>query len=214
MAPLEAYQLLYKKFGFQHWWPADTPFEVAVGAILTQNTAWTNVEKAIANLKAEKLLTENALSNSNLTTIEKAIQPSGFYHQKAKRLKEFTEYVVKNYGNIEKMLGQPTGMLRRELLSLKGIGPETADSILLYAANKPVFVVDAYTKRIGSRMSWFNANASYEEVQRFFTENLSNNARLFNEYHALLVKLAKENCRKKPICQSCPLEKECRKIIH
>lgn len=212
ISPKDVFSTLYNQFGAQNWWPAETPFEVCIGAILTQNTAWSNVEKAIQSLKEENLLTEHEIAKANLAQIETAITPSGFYRQKAKRLKEFAEYVVKNYGNVEKMLIQPTGMLRRELLTLNGIGPETADSILLYAANKPIFVVDAYTKRIGSRIGWFDENSSYEEVQEFFTTNIKPNAKTYNEFHALIVKLAKDNCRKKPVCSKCPLNKKCKKI--
>ena len=206
MTPRELYLILFKRFGPQHWWPAETPFEVCVGAMLATNTSWSNAEKAIANLKKLKMLTVKAIAKADLKKLENAVKPSGFYRQKARRLKDFAAYVLENYGSVERMLSQPTGMLRRELLSLKGIGPETADSMLLYAAGKPVFVVDAYTFRLAKRLRLTKAK-TYDEMKAFFERELP--AKRFNEMHALIVRLAKENCRKKPRCEGCPV-KGCR----
>ena len=202
------YQRLYSYFGPQHWWPADSPFEVMVGAILTQNTNWANVEKAINNLKKNKLLTLEALYKLPDKRLASLIRPSGYYNIKAKRLKEFLAFLFKAYqGSLKKISKVDTLTLRSLLLSVKGVGPETADSILLYALNKPVFVVDAYTKRILSRHSLLKEDSSYAEAQNLFMQNLKNDVKLFNEYHALLVKLGKEFCLKaKPKCEICPLK--------
>jgi len=202
------YQKLYAYFGPQHWWPADTPFEVMVGAILTQNTSWLNVEKAIANLKEYKLLKPDKLNRIAQQKLAALIRPAGYYNIKAKRLKEFLSFFLHSYrGSVKKMSFKDTQGLRQQLLSVNGIGPETADSILLYALNKPVFVVDAYTKRILSRHGFIPENSDYHEVQNLFRQNLKNNVKLFNEFHALLVKLGKEFCLKnKPKCSICPLK--------
>lgn len=201
------YQRLYAAFGPQRWWPGETPFEVMVGAILTQNTSWSNVEKAVRNLKINKLLSAAKLYRSSVAKIAKLIRASGYYNIKAKRLKEFLSFLFKYYqGNIKKMLLIDTLKLRQQLLAVNGIGEETADSILLYALGKPVFVVDAYTRRILSRHRLVKAGASYREAQNFFMKNLKNKVKLFNEYHALLVKLGKEFCFKtNPRCKHCPL---------
>jgi endonuclease-3 related protein len=203
------YRKAFKHFGRQHWWPADFPFEVMVGAILTQNTNWQNVEKAILNLKREKLLTPKRLSAVSLKKLASCIRSAGYYNIKAKRLKSFLEYLVVRYrGNIQKMSQIETGLLREELLGVNGIGPETADSILLYALNKPIFVVDAYTKRILARHGLISEDSSYIEVQKLFMQNLKKEVKLYNEYHALLVKVGKEYCLKnKPRCNICPLKK-------
>jgi endonuclease-3 related protein len=202
------YQKLYSYFGPQHWWPADTPFEVMVGAILTQNTSWLNVEKAIANLKEYKLLRPDKLNRIAQQKLAALIRPAGYYNIKAKRLKEFLSFFLHSYrGSVKKMSFKDTQVLRQQLLSVNGIGPETADSILLYALNKPVFVVDAYTKRILSRHHLIPESADYQVVQNLFRQNLKNNVKLFNEFHALLVKLGKEFCLKnKPRCSICPLK--------
>jgi len=201
------YKKLYSRFGPQHWWPADTPFEVMVGAILTQNTNWANVEKAINNLKKNKLLSEYALYKLSRKKLASLIRPAGYYNIKAKRLKEFIAFLFKAYqGNLKKISQADTLILRRQLLCVNGVGPETADSILLYSLNKPVFVVDAYTRRILSRHSLLKEDSSYEEAQNLFMQNLEKDVKLFNEYHALLVKLGKEFCLKnKPKCEMCPL---------
>ena len=202
------YRRLYAHFGPQRWWPAESAFEVMVGAILTQNTNWSNVEKAISNLKKENVLAPAKLYNLSEGKLARLIQPSGYYNLKARRLKEFLKFFLNNYaGSIKKISAARFPLLRKELLSVKGIGPETADSILLYALNKPVFVVDAYTKRILSRHKLLKEDAGYEEAQDLFIAGLKKNARLFNEYHALIVALAKAYCSKtKPKCAACPLD--------
>ena len=203
----KTYEKLFAAFGPQHWWPGDTPFEIIVGAILTQNTAWTNVEKAIHNLKKAKLLTPGKLHDLSQDEIAKYIRPAGYFNIKAKRLKCFLNYLFDNYGgNLKKMFKKRTDALRRELLSVNGIGPETADSMLLYAGNHPVFVVDAYTKRIFFRHQVVKADAEYHDIQGIFMENLPHDVKMFNEYHALIVKAGKDFCRtRKPLCSRCPL---------
>jgi len=202
------YQKLYAHFGAQHWWPADTPFEVMIGAILTQNTSWQNVEKAINNLKKHKLLEPNKLFRLSHRKLSSLIRPAGYYNVKAKRLKEFLKFLSKIcQGDLKKIYALKTQAMRKYLLSVKGIGPETADSILLYAMKKPVFVIDAYTKRILSRHKFIPQDSSYDEVQDLFMQNLKKDVKLFNEYHALLVRLGKEFCLKnKPRCNICPLK--------
>lgn len=198
------YKKLYSSFGPQHWWPADSAFEVMVGAILTQNTSWRNVEKAINNLKERRLLNLKRLDRLPQKKLAALIRPAGYYNIKAKRLKEFLNFYR---ANAKKIPAQDTGILRRRLLAVHGVGPETADSILLYALGKPVFVVDAYTKRVFSRHGFIKEDASYEEVQALFMRDLKKDVQLFNEYHALIVKLAKDFCLKnKPRCRACPLE--------
>lgn len=179
-----------------------------VGAVLTQNTNWRNVEKAVGNLRAKNLLNPKALSNLPIAKLARFIRPAGYYNIKAKRLKSLLKFMMKRYGgDINRMASINTGSLREELLSVNGIGPETADSILLYALNKPVFVVDAYTKRIFLRHGLVKEGADYEEVRELFSSNLKKDAALFNEYHALLVKLGKEFCLKsKAKCSICPLK--------
>lgn len=205
---IEIYKKLYAYFGPQHWWPAQTPFEVMVGAILTQNTNWSNVEKAIQNLKRKKLLSAEKLYHLPEKKLAALIRSAGYYNIKANRLKFFLDFFIKKYkGDIKKLAKCSVRVLREDLLSVKGIGAETADSILLYALNKPIFVVDAYTKRILSRHKIIRCGAGYAEVQEIFMRNLKKDRNLFNEYHALLVKLGKEYCFKNnPKCQICPLK--------
>ncbi len=201
------YKKLYAGFGPQHWWPGKTPFEVAVGAILTQNTNWSNVEKAIANLKSDKVLNPKALHDMSHARLASLIRPAGYFNIKAKRLKNFISFLINKYhGSMSRMAKEDLGAIRTKLLSVNGIGPETADSIILYALQKPVFVVDAYTKRVLSRHNILAHDASYDTFQGFFHSKLRKDISLFNEYHALFVRLAKENCRTKPICAGCPLE--------
>ena len=202
------YQKLYSLFGRQYWWPADTPFEVMVGAILTQNTNWLNVEKAITNLKKNKLLQPHKLYKLSHKRLASLIRPAGYYNIKAKRLKSFLKFFIRYYdGNVKKMSGIDTSSLRQQLLSVKGIGPETADSMLLYALNRPIFVVDAYTKRILLRHRFTGEDTGYDKIQNLFMQNLKSGVKLFNEYHALLVKLGKEFCLKRmPKCEICPLK--------
>lgn len=203
---LDIYNKLYKHFGPRHWWPADTPFEVIVGAILTQNTAWSNVERALANLKKEGLLTPKKLYNLDVKRLAQLIRPAGYFNIKSARLKEFLKFLFKRHnGSLKNMFSCGTADLRQQLLAVKGIGPETADSILLYAANKPVFVVDAYTKRIFSRHNLIGNKADYDEVQRLFMDKLPRSRKLYNEYHALIVELGKNICKTKPRCDICPL---------
>lgn len=210
--------MLLRHFGPQDWWPGETPFEVMVGAILTQNTAWTNVEKAIANLKGNKRLCPKIIARTSHGLLARDIRPAGYFNVKAVRLKNFVDYYVSRYGgNIRRMKARPLAALRRELLAVNGIGPETADSILLYALDKAVFVIDAYTKRVFSRhrvaMNCRNPHREdlidrpYEEWQLFFMENLKPaDLRLYNEYHALIVALGKNYCRPNdPRCFACPL---------
>ncbi len=203
------YHILLQRLGPQHWWPGETPFEVLVGAILTQNTAWVNVARAIQNLKNAGNLEPESLHKLNLSELSRLIRPSGYYNIKAKRLKEFMDHLFLNHkGKLEKMFDQELHVLREELLGIKGIGPETADSIILYAANKPIFVVDAYTKRIFSRHGFFPEGWRYNEIQSLFMGSLPKDVDVYNEYHALIVRLAKVHCKKRPICHQCPLEKE------
>ncbi|MGB9719960.1 MAG: endonuclease III domain-containing protein [bacterium] len=203
---LEIYQHLLKEFGPQHWWPGDSPFEIMIGAILTQNTNWQNVEKAIRNIKKAGLLDPKFLL-VNRKKIPQLIKPSGFYRLKTDRLVNFLNYFVDEYdGNVANFNGIDTDFLRSELLAISGIGPETADSILLYALNKPVFVVDTYTRRIFSRHKLISEDADYDDIQRFFKDNLPESTQLYNEYHALIVRLGKQYCKKnEPLCDSCPL---------
>jgi len=204
----EIYELLYEAFGPQHWWPGETPFEVMTGAILTQNTSWTNVEKAIANLKSAGRLSPEALHRIELSRLAELIRPAGYYNIKAKRLKNFLEWLFDSYdGNLAHLESVATNRLREELLAITGIGRETADSILLYALERPIFVVDAYTARITVRHGLIEPDADYEQLRELFEANLPQDTRLFNEYHALLVRTGKEFCRPKARCPGCPLEK-------
>jgi len=201
------YRMLYKQFGPQHWWPGDTPFEIAVGAILTQNTNWGNVERAINNLKNSSMLDAHVLHKVPHAKLASLIRPAGYFNIKAKRLKHFLAFLTTHYnGDIEKMKDEDLHKLRRRLLEVNGIGPETADSILLYALDKPIFVIDAYTKRVLTRHSIIPESATYHEMQGLFHKNLPADTALYNEYHALLVMTGKHFCKPKPKCQGCPLE--------
>lgn len=202
---LKIYNIFYKSFGPQHWWPGDTPFEIMVGAILTQNTNWKNVGKAIDNIKKAGLLNpEKLLKHRRM--IPKLIKPSGFYKLKSKRLIAFLKYFLDNYnGEASRMNIKKIGIMRNELLSISGIGYETADSILLYANSRPVFVIDTYTRRIFSRHHMFEYDQPYDEIRHIFESNLPRRVKLYNEYHALIVKLGKEYCKKnEPLCNTCP----------
>ena len=204
------YQKLHRAFGPQHWWPAESSFEVIVGAILTQSTSWKNGEKAIGNLKKHKVLTAKKLYRLKSRKLATYIRPAGYYNIKTKRLKAFLKFFFEKYrGNLKRLSQKPLLILRQELLAVNGIGPESADSILLYALGKPAFVVDAYTKRIFSRHRLIKESVSYDETQDFFRQNLKNEVKLFNEYHALLVKLGKDYCLKRiPRCAECPLKNQ------
>ena len=201
------YSLMAGHFGTTHWWPGDSPFEIAVGAILTQNTAWTNVKKAIDNLKREKLLSPSAILECPVERLEAALRPSGYFRLKTQRVVSFTSYFVERYGgSFKRMARRPLAKLRAELLEVKGIGPETADDILLYACEMPVFVVDAYTRRILSRHGVVDPSIGYEALRAVFESNLTPDVTLFKEYHGLIVWTAKEFCRKSPNCDGCPLQ--------
>jgi len=201
---------LFARFGSQHWWPAEEPFEVIVGAILTQSAAWGNVEKAIANLKEVGALSPGKLRRLSLSRLAKLVHPCGYYNAKALKLKSFAFWLGNRYDDdLNRLFACDTEELRQQLLSVHGIGQETADSILLYAADKPVFVVDAYTRRIFSRIGLTPAKDSYAGYQAFFMDNLPADAGLFNEYHALLVRLGKEVCRRRPLCSRCCLGDIC-----
>ncbi len=204
----EIYELMHKRYGPQHWWPGDTTFEIIVGAILTQNTNWANVEKAIANLAAANCLCPEKLYEMPASDLAAIIRPAGYYNIKAKRLKNFVRFLFAEYGgSLNAMAKEQWQDLRDKLLNINGIGPETADSILLYAFHKPVFVIDAYTKRILWRHKLIGPRSDYSQVQRLFMKNIKADRRVFNEYHALIVRCAKEFCRSKPLCTQCPLNR-------
>ena len=201
------YDTLLQAFGPRGWWPGETPFEVIIGAVLTQNTSWQNVEKAIHRLKAKNVLKPAVLYRMKDEELAELIRPSGYYHIKTRRIKNILGFLQKEYrGNLNRMFQEETLILREKLLAIDGIGPETADSILLYAGEKPTFVVDAYTRRIFSRHGWVSTRDSYEDIKNLFMENLDLDVQMFNEYHALLVYLGKELCKKEPRCNECPLD--------
>jgi len=207
----DIYKRLLAACGQQHWWPAKEPFEVMVGAILTQSTAWRNAEKAIANLRAAKALSPEAIRRLPIPELARIIRPCGYYNAKALKLKSLADWLGNHcHDNLNELFTSDIEDLRQQLLSIHGIGQETADSILLYAAAKPVFVIDAYTRRIISRIGLALDSHSYAVYQHLFMANLPADARLFNEYHALLVRLAKDACRKKPVCDRCCLNDICR----
>jgi endonuclease-3 related protein len=203
------YDALFRAYGPQHWWPGRTRFEVIVGAILTQNTSWSNVERAIAGLRREKLLSPEAIEQLPLRHLYRLIRPSGYFRQKARKLKAFVEFLRRRYdGSLSKMFATSTGELREQLLGVHGIGPETADSILLYGGGHPVFVVDAYARRILERHNLGDGKQSYEEIRGLFEASLPMSAPLFNEYHALIVHTGKHFCRKREACcEGCALRR-------
>jgi endonuclease-3 related protein len=201
------YELLYDAFGPQNWWPGETRVEIIAGAILTQNTNWTNVEKAIANLISADCLSCQGLRHIDPTRLAELVRPAGYYNLKSRRLKNFVDWLFDDYeGNIENLGTVDTDRLRTELLAIKGVGRETADSILLYAFDRPVFVVDAYTARITVRHGLIEPDAGYEQLRELFESNLPKDIQMFNEYHALLVRVGKEYCKTKARCPGCPLE--------
>ena len=207
----EVLRRLENKYGPQHWWPAQSAYEVMVGAILTQNTAWTNVEYAISNLREAKVLSPKKILALHPLRLGKLIRPAGYYNIKAKRLRELTKWIVKN-GGLVQLCTLQTGTLRKSLLGIHGIGPETADAILLYAFERPVFVVDAYTRRIFKRVGVIQGEDGYEAIRALFEEKLNPSVRKYNEYHALIVKHAKEACLKVPRCDICCCRQSCEQI--
>jgi endonuclease-3 related protein len=205
---MQYYNALLKKFGKQKWWPGETPFEIMVGAVLTQNTNWKNVERAILNLKERDLLDPHKINQLDIFVLGELIKPAGYFNIKAKRLKNLVSWFVENYnGNIEALKRQDFNLLREQLLNVRGIGRETADSILLYALEYPTFVVDAYTYRVLLRHHLITEDADYEEIKEFFESNLKKDTKLYNEFHALFVAVGKNYCKSKPICEKCPLER-------
>jgi len=221
------YQTLLRSFGPQGWWPmggkyldksgkavkpgdgfSPPEWEVCIGAILTQNTSWKNVEKALVLLKQNGMTSPKRVAEAGASELERSVRPSGFYRQKAERLKVFADFVL-GFGGFRGFSGKVT---REQLLKVRGIGPETADSIMLYALDRPVFVVDAYTRRVFMRLG-FGDKGGYEEWRQFFESSMLHDTSVYSEYHALIVELAKRHCRKKPVCHGCPLEKMCGKII-
>ena len=206
---IEVYKRLFEALGPQHWWPGESPFEVVVGAVLVQNTNWKSVERAIDNLRRSDLLDPHALHDVHPEELEELIRPAGYYRIKARRLRGLLEFLVERYdGSLEQTFATDPTTLREELLAVHGVGPETADSILLYAGEMPVFVVDAYTHRVLSRHGWIGFDAGYHEIQDHFQSNLPQDVALYNEFHALLVRVGNRYCRKsRPNCDECPLAK-------
>ena len=200
---MEIFNRLYASYGPQHWWPADEPFEVMVGAILTQSTAWPNVAKAIANVKGSKAMSPQALRLISDESLAALIRPSGYYNVKTRKLKALAAWIGDLGDNLETIFAQGTDQLRGQLLNVYGVGEETADSILLYAAAKPVFVIDAYTKRILDRIGIKCDGAKYADYQTLFMNYLPVDQTMYNEYHALIVEHGKITCRKSPRCNSC-----------
>jgi endonuclease-3 related protein len=204
------FDILLAHYGPRHWWPAETPFEVCVGAILTQNTNWRNVERAIVNLRRVHALTPQALQQLDGEELAELIRPAGFYNVKSRRLREFVGFLFRcHQGDLAAMFAGDWQKLRGDLLAVSGIGPETADSILLYAGNQPTFVVDAYTRRLMSRLGLCAADIGYEELRQLFMSNLPPDTPLYNEYHALIVEQCKVHCTARPRCAGCPLKTLC-----
>ena len=202
----QAFQRLHDNYGPQHWWPGNGPLEVAVGAILTQNTNWKNVEKALENLRDADALHIHELHTLSHDELADLIRPAGYYRVKARRLKNLVAVIVEEFdGLLESLFRLGKHDLRQTLLAVNGIGPETADSIVLYAAELPVFVVDTYTARVVKRHGWIDSEAGYHELQERFHDELEEDVMLYNEYHALLVRVGKEHCGTRPSCDGCPL---------
>jgi endonuclease-3 related protein len=205
---MEIYDLLFTAFGPQNWWPAENDLEMMIGAILTQNTSWSNVEKAIQSLKEKDLVSIKGLGDIPTPILAEYIRPAGYYNLKARRLKNLISLIEdKHDGDLNSLFSLPTETIRRELLSVRGIGLETADSMILYGAQRPLFVVDTYTHRILSRHGLIEQEAGYFEVQMLFMDTLPHDVEIFKEFHALLVKTGKGFCRRKPLCPGCPLER-------
>jgi endonuclease-3 related protein len=202
------YRRLLATHGPQHWWPGDSAFEIMVGAVLTQNTAWSNVERAIANLKRAGGLTPAAIARTPPARLAAWLRPSGYFNVKARRLKSLCRWLLAQ-GGMRAIAGRPTARLRHELIAVHGVGPETADDILLYAFERPVFVIDAYTRRLFARLGIIQGDEGYETLRHLFEHALPSEAALFNEYHALIVRHAKEVCRRRPRCSDCCLARDC-----
>ncbi|HEX6739388.1 MAG TPA: hypothetical protein VF310_14015 [Vicinamibacteria bacterium] len=211
-ALMDVYERLRERFGHAGWWPARTRFEVCLGAILTQNTAWPNVEKALRSLRARRWLSFRALNGLSAERLAPVLRSAGTYRVKARRVAAFVEFLGRAYGGrVTKMAGRDAASLRAELLAVHGIGRETADAIALYAAGRPLFVIDAYTRRVFARLGLVGGTEPYDELQRYFMDRLPCSAPLFNDYHAQIVRLAKDHCRTRPACGGCPLEDLCPK---
>lgn len=207
---MDIFEQMTDFYGPLSWWPAESAFEVCIGAILTQNTAWCNVEKAITELKNAEVLDPVMLNRISHVELAEMIRSSGFFNIKSKRIKAFVELLVSRYnGSLELMFAGRWQDLRAELLQVNGVGPETCDAILLYAGHKPSFVVDNYTRRLFQRLGMIGGNESYEEIRSLFMRNLAESVPVFNEYHALIVEHCKRFCRKKPLCSNCPLVVSC-----
>jgi endonuclease III related protein len=202
------FEWLYEAYGPQHWWPGDTPFEVMIGAILTQNTAWSNVEKAMASLKAVDCLSPEAIFALPHESLAGLLRPSGYFNVKARRLQDFCEWYLAQ-GGYKTLAREETEALRRRLLGIKGLGPETADDILLYAFKRPVFVIDAYTRRLFARIGVIQGDEGYEELRYMFESALGPDVALYNEFHALIVRHAKAVCKSRPVCSGCGLAARC-----
>ncbi|HEX5471186.1 MAG TPA: endonuclease III domain-containing protein [Lacipirellulaceae bacterium] len=204
---IDIYERMLAAFGPQHWWPGDSPFEIVVGAVLVQNTAWRNVERAIANLREAGVMNPHALYQLPQAELAELIRPAGYYQVKAKRLRNLLRYLVEEFdGSLETLFRTNLATLREQLLTIHGIGPETADAILLYAGGLPTFVVDTYTHRILARHGWIGYDAGYDEIKDYFESSLPADSELYNEYHALLVRVGKEFCKRAlPACEACPL---------
>jgi endonuclease-3 related protein len=204
---LSYYSVLNGRFGPQKWWPARTRLEVILGAILTQNTAWHNATLALRNLRQSSLLSWPSLRRAGLDRLEACVRPAGFYRQKARTIRDFVGWISRHTGSLQRLLTLPADELRGQLLKLRGLGPETVDAILLYAAKRPLFVADAYTRRVLTRHGFLSAAAGYHETQEFLHAHLPRDASLFNEFHALLVEVGKKHCKPRaPRCAGCPLE--------
>lgn len=204
----QVYKKLLNQYGQQHWWPADTPFEMMLGAILTQNTAWINVERAIANLKSQSCFTPQDILKAPLPKLAEWLKPSGYFNIKAQRLRNYCQWYV-DAGEFSSLSQLDTETLRKQLLAINGVGPETADDILLYAFARPVFVIDTYTRRIFSRLQLVAEDVGYETLRLQFETSLKMDTGMFNEYHALIVRHAKEACKKRPDCTRCCLIRVC-----
>jgi endonuclease-3 related protein len=206
---LRVHRDLLRRFGQQHWWPGRSPFEIATGAILTQHTAWRQAARAVAALRARRMLTPRALAAAPEGVLREAIRPAGTYRLKARRLRDFAVWMLTRFdGRFERMRRAPLGPLRRELLAVPGLGPETVDAILLYAAGRPVFVADAYARRVLARHRLLSPRADYETARAFIEARLPSDPALFNELHALLVAVGKAYCRAVPLCDECPLRRD------